>query len=454
VGIAVPETIERAFRVTRPFSVLLCGILSATAASCKPDIQSDSPTNYQIAASLDPSAGFLEASADISLSAPSPGTETARFYLHRQLAVEEVRGPLVSNFQFDPAAPATTPWIREAGTLHVSFSRPLLEGEEIALHIEYSGTITEWPTWSANVITEDWVELGLYLPWFPYNFDEYGPFTFDVSLALDSAYQVRGYGPTEQAADGWHFERALPTNDIVAVASKDLETTRIDGDGSSVRLHHSGLDDSVTASVATDAMSVLSSYSAWFGAADEVDVTLIASKRELGGGYARPGLIVLTSVAELNAPERRADFLRFLGHEIGHLWWTSAPSNSWEDWLNESFAEYSALLLLREELGENEFQTRMALKRAAIDGTTPILGFDRSNTSTEQQRSEVEAILYSKGPLLLHELAERIGQPAFLDWCRSLVSNNNATTDAALALLRDQEGTETSEWFEEILKQR
>ena len=434
--------------------VLLCGILSATAASCKPDIQSDSPTHYQITASLNPSEGFLDASAELSFSAPSPGTETARFYLHRQLAVEEVRGPLVSNFQFDPAAPATAPWIREAGTLHVSFSRPLLEGEEIALHIAYSGTITEWPDWSANVITEDWVELGLYLPWFPYNFDEYGPFTFDVDLALDSAYQVRGYGPTEQTADGWHFERTLPTNDIVAVVSKDLETKSIDGDGGSVRLHHTGLDDSVTASVTTDAMSVLNSYSAWFGAADEVDVTLIASKRELGGGYARPGLIVLTRVAELNAPERRADFLCFLGHEIGHLWWTSAPSNSWEDWLNESFAEYSALLLLREELGEDEFQARMAMKRAAIGGTPPIWGFDRSNTSTEKQRSEVETILYSKGPLLLHELAERIGQQSFLDWCQSLLSHKITTTDAALALLHDREDAVISEWFEELLRQR
>ncbi len=240
----------------------------------------------------------------------------------------------------------------------------------------------------------------------------------------------------------------------MAVASRDLETKRIDGDGNSARLHHPGLDDSVTASVATDAMSVLSSYSDWYGAADEVDVALTASKRELGGGYARPGLIVLTSVAELNAPERRADFLRFLGHEIGHLWWTRAPSNSWEDWLNESFAEYSALLLLREELGEDEFQARLTLKRSTIEDTTPIWGFDRSNTTTEQQRSEVEAILYSKGPLLLHELAERVGRSAFLDWCRALVSHSITTTDAALALLREQTGTATGEWFEEVLRQR
>ena len=152
-------------------------------------------------------------------------------------------------------------WLPEAGTLRISFTRPLLKGEETDLHIEYSGTITEWPAWSANVITEDWIEIGLYLPWFPYNFDEFGPFTFDVNLALDSAYEVRGYGSTERIEEGWHFERTLPTNDIVVVASKDLETTSINSEGRFVQLHHPGLADSVTRNVVGSAMLVLNTYS-------------------------------------------------------------------------------------------------------------------------------------------------------------------------------------------------
>jgi len=31
--------------------------------------------------------------------------------------------------------------------------------------------------------TEDWVELGLYLLWFPYN-QEYGPFTFEIEAVV------------------------------------------------------------------------------------------------------------------------------------------------------------------------------------------------------------------------------------------------------------------------------
>lgn len=440
--------------MNRSFSFVLCFSLSATVPACQPAPQPDGRNHYHLEASLIQSEGLLEASAEISFSTPTPGIESAQFYLHRQLAVSEVSGPLVSHFQFDPSEPASAPWLPEAGTLHVTFSRPLREGEKTELHIEYAGRITEWPTWSANVITEEWVELGLYLPWFPYNFDDFGPFTFDVDFATDSAYEVRGYGTTVRTGEGWHIERTFPANDIVVVASKELETLRLDGEGGSVQLHNPGLDDSTTTGIASSALLALGTYEGWFGPADERDVTVIASKRELGGGYARPGLIVLTKVTGLNAPGRRADFFRFLGHEIGHLWWRRAATNSWEDWLNESFAEYSALLLLREEFGAAEFQTRLERKRTTISGTAPIWEFDRSDTSTELARSEVAAILYDKGPLLLNDLVARIGLPAFFDWCRTLSSREVKTTDAAVSLLREQTDTETSEWFENALKER
>jgi len=37
-------------------------------------------------------------------------------------------------------------------------------------------------------------------------------------------------------------------------------------------------------------------------------------------------------------------------------WWANAPVNSWEDWLNESFAEYSALMAVRELFGAERFE--------------------------------------------------------------------------------------------------
>ncbi len=104
------------------------------------------------------------------------------------------------------------------------------------------------------------------------------------------------------------------------------------------------------------------------------------------------------SERKLTTAEHRADLLRYLAHEAAHFWWTLAPADTWEDWLNESFAEYSALLLIRDRFGEEEFRTRMDRKRESAEGTPPIWGFDRGDTSTEEKSMQVQAVLYNAGP--------------------------------------------------------
>jgi aminopeptidase N len=434
--------------------LLQSATLAAAVTSCVPEVPPIGHSHYDIAVTLDPATGFIAASVDLSLQSATAELKTMSFYLHKQFSIASIDGDLVSGFRFDKVTPSDVPWMPEAGAVQVMFERPLNEAESVDLHFEYSGVIDAWPPWSANVITQGWTEMGLYLPWYPYNYDESGPFTFDVNVITDAKYQVRGFGLAERTDRGWHLKWNHPTNDIVLVASRDLETKRIRTGSHTLQVHYTSIEDSVAESVAEQALSVLDAYEDWFGAVDLTELGLVESKRELGGGYARPGLIVLSDLTELTEPERHADFLRFLGHEIGHLWWRGALTSGWEDWLNESFAEYSALLLLRNQFGEDEFQTRLAQKRGMIDGTAPIWGFERGNTSTAQQRSEVETILYSKGPLLLHELAERVGRSAFLDWCHALVDREIRTTDGALALLREQEGAETGQWFEDNLRRR
>jgi hypothetical protein len=47
-----------------------------------------------------------------------------------------------------------------------------------------------------------------------------------------------------------------------------------------------------------------------------------------------------------------------LTHEVAHFWWSGAPSVTWENWLNEAFAEYSALMYVRKFEGVEAFDTR------------------------------------------------------------------------------------------------
>ena len=88
---------------------------------------------------------------------------------------------------------------------------------------EYEGQVTEWPENSANIVTEDWVEMGMYLPWFPSGFIS-GHFTYEIEAECNPTYQLRDYGGYTKRNGKWYLTREIPDFDIVLVASKRLKT--------------------------------------------------------------------------------------------------------------------------------------------------------------------------------------------------------------------------------------
>lgn len=75
------------------------------------------------------------------------------------------------------------------------------------------------------------------------------------------------------------------------------------------------------------------------------------------GGYSRKNFITL------NSGSFNEYILRNTAHEISHFWWNKAPVESWHDWLNESFAEFSALQYLRHARGEEAYAKRVEMYR-------------------------------------------------------------------------------------------
>jgi hypothetical protein len=69
----------------------------------------------------------------------------------------------------------------------------------------------------------------------------------------------------------------------------------------------------------------------------------------------------------------------------------SGDANTWQDWLNESFAEYSAVLLMRDWHGRAVSGGILARYEREAQEAKPIWGFDRNDRSAQ-------ATLYRKGP--------------------------------------------------------
>ncbi len=130
-------------------------------------------------------------------------------------------------------------------------------------------------------------------------------------------------------------------------------------------------------------------------------------------------------------------------HEICHLWWTHAPSDTYDNWINESFAEYWSMLAIKEIYGEEYFKKDIAYLKNKKDNYGPIINFETGSTM----------ILYIKGAYILHELHQRMGNNQFVEFSRKLIDQRIDTVDKCIALLKRDYGAESANWLYQKLRE-
>jgi hypothetical protein len=241
----------------------------------------------------------------------------------------------LKEYQFEREA-VTSPFTPEAGKLTITLEGPLQSGETLELEMHYSGKIGIVSKWTVNRITPEWVELGFYTPWFPLT-ASFSRFTYEVKLHISAEYNVAGTGVVEDEGDYWLLIGETPDKDCVIVASKNLRNVEMSKNGLEVSVNYTNsAEDKLAEDLLASGIWILQKYNQLFGVIGGNRATMVIAPRSEGGGYARRGFIVLTPM------EKGTDLLsyfKYTAHELGHLWWWRAPADTWEDWLNESFAE-------------------------------------------------------------------------------------------------------------------
>jgi hypothetical protein len=389
---------------------------------------SQAPHHYNITIELSPARRYLEATVLLDFRAAA-ATDSLVFFLHEQLAVDSVSAQGLSGFVvLDDGVPSYMP---DANTVVLRFDGPLSKDRATRISFRYSGRITRHRN-PANRLSEDWVELNLYSPFFPFNFD-YGPFTYFVDVSLDESYTVVGMGRTLGAGKRWTIESDVPAIDIVVTASKDYTVEQRTRGVFGATIGFTNLPPEVAGIILEDGIWLLSAYAGWFGDVGQQHASIVVAPRAGGGGYSRKGFVVLAAFDEEDYTEERVATFKHVAHEFAHIWWSMAPVDSWEDWLNESFAEYTALMAVRETFGVAQFKELMAQKSAFAEGQPAIVGLERSSRGAY-------SVLYYKGPTLLHALEIRLGPKRFRRLLREMIARDVSTTDRFLGVLGELEG--------------
>lgn len=113
------------------------------------------------------------------------------------------------------------------------------------------------------------------------------------------------------------------------------------------------------------------------------------------------------------------------GHETGHTWWGGILNNDYmRSFWNESFAEYSNWLFLRERVRSNREDARRAFafptaSEFTFEGTSLAEGGDIAG-------SVASSLGYMKGPMVLGVLEDEIGGVAMMRAMREWLAGNPA----------------------------
>jgi hypothetical protein len=159
-----------------------------------------------------------------------------------------------------------------------------------------------------------------------------------------------------------------------------------------------------------------------------------------GFGQGFPGLVYLSTLAYLN-PEQRPERFRERAeqtfyselletHEVAHQWWGNmvVPAGYQEEWLIESLANYSALLLLERKKGPkaldavlDDYRNHLLSKTEngrTLESAGPVTWGHRLESSLAPNAWEV--LTYEKGTWIIHMLRRQLGDEKFLSLLREV----------------------------------
>jgi hypothetical protein len=192
-----------------------------------------------------------------------------------------------------------------------------------------------------------------------------------------------------------------------------------------------------------------------FGPAPIRDLAITPIPGTFGQGF--PGLVYLSTLAYLDPGQlppqlrdpRQEIFLSDLleAHEVAHQWWGNlvVPASYHDDWLTESLANYSALMLLERKKGSkalddvlDEYRTHLLSKApngSTLESAGPIVWGYRLESSLAPDAWRT--VTYEKGTWIIHMLRRRLGDEKFLSLLRDLASHyHTISTDQFRELAR------------------
>lgn len=286
----------------------------------------------------------------------------------------------------------------------------------------YGGKISGWH----NIITDGIIELNRYGVWFP----------CEVSCETERFLTISGCGEyflVNGEADGglWRYGADEWDMNIILYRKSMMQTVS----GKHISIYFADTDLTEAAEFSKGIFEdVLDYYTKELFRREycgsHTKMACLYPALTSGGAYKRDGLIVCISPG---TDEKEAVTVN--AHELAHEWCTGADAGSWEDWLNETTAEWSMLLYCLDRNKTDIFNKMIAEHTEKYPELPPIKTADGSRPKG----------VHTKGTVVFYELYKAFGAETVKSVIRLFVGLDVKTTEMLLDKMREQGLTEAAE---------
>ncbi len=295
-----------------------------------------------------------------------------------------------------------------------------------ALTVTYHGGVEGW----CNIIEERRTALSSYSAWCP----------FELSVPCESTYRLPNMedytiinARYDNAEKLWIYgSEGYDEGNIIALRNDGLYTESVGG----FAFYYLNEAEKPFADCHSQSYGkIMDYYTAVFPPNPIKKMSIVPLDFPSGGGaYFRAGLMVIEKASEDHST-MCDDVICLHGHELGHNWFFNANTTTWEDWLNETGAEWALLLYLLHCGNNTLFAKKIEQVNQNYKDTEtikPAIGELRPYTG-----------VHIRGVALLYKIYKRFGSETILTILQTLAElQYPATTDDLLPALRIKLGND------------
>jgi hypothetical protein len=407
----------------------VCGAMPVAASAAA------AVAHYGIDATIAQASGTMSATVTITLQ-PSDVRDGTAFVIGDWYVIKALSiGDGITTTEGEASKP-----LAHARTIVLHLTRPIVH--PVTLRVAYYGKLNEPDTKPGEEnLVPGRMELQLEDLWLPVRSDLTMKFTADARIrGIPHDEVVVSQGTYHHVRDELDLHRAYPDFDLPIVAARGLNEFATP----TVQVYAANLNSRLIRILRTHAVGAIDYYQSWFGPVPGVlPIRLVVTDRA-GTGYERIGFTSIGAPPKELVNAHYPDYgpASLAAHETAHAWWDAADPMTDNYWLVESLAEYSSMRYIGHVFGPKILALRISKKQEEAKGAPPILGHGRPT----------RADLYGKGPLLLFQLQDQIGQQKMDKVLAILGRKPPHVTDDFLQVLAKVAGPKAAENFKQMLQ--